>query len=302
MEIEDDEATKPEGWLDDELEGIEDPEASKPEDWDDKEDGEWEDLKLKTPSVRRHLAAKKVFDLLYMIPDIPFLQNHKFKVLDAVEKAEKQLNLTIGVFVSIVVSCAFYFFFVTAEAKKTDAAEPSNIQESNEKKKEDSEYTIAAPRRRNIVAIEVVGGGNFCIQLVAYQKEASIIQQKLASLKLQEAPTLGSFNPEKSDLLLAQFREDNSRYRAMEGQIYSLRFLKPSQTASSPHIEDVPQGVARSAKARFEVFYIDYGTPELDSNSCLRPWDYSVKKSSGLAHIRGLAHVKVPSWKERKLR
>ncbi|KAF1002786.1 hypothetical protein AG4045_024766 [Apium graveolens] len=57
MEIEDDEATKPEGWLDDELEGIEDPEASKPEDWDDKEDGEWEDLKLKTPSVRRHLAA-----------------------------------------------------------------------------------------------------------------------------------------------------------------------------------------------------------------------------------------------------
>ncbi|KAF1002781.1 hypothetical protein AG4045_024761 [Apium graveolens] len=136
---------------------------------------------------------------------------------DAVEKAEKQLNLTIGVFVSIVVVIFSVLLIVlfgrkykpvspsqNLSSKKTDAAEPSNIQESNEKKKED-------------MAIEVVGGGNFCIQLVAYQKEASIIQQKLASLKLQEAPTLGSFNPEKSDLLLAQFREDNSRYRAMEG-------------------------------------------------------------------------------------
>lgn len=61
---------------------------------------------------------------------------------------------------------------------------------------------------------------------------------------------------------------------------------------------DVPQGVLRSAKARFEVFYIDYGTQEPVAYSCLRPWDYSVKKSPGLAHLCGLAHVKVPGWKE----
>lgn len=106
---------------------------------------------------------KKVFDLLYKIADIPFLQNHKFKILDAIEKAEKQPNLTIGVLVSIVVvifSVLLKLLFggkkkpvptkVTAEATETDAAEPSNIQESNEKKEEDGEDTTAAPRRRNV--------------------------------------------------------------------------------------------------------------------------------------------------------
>ncbi|KAK1358039.1 hypothetical protein POM88_051295 [Heracleum sosnowskyi] len=129
-----------------------------------------------------------------------------------------------------------------------------------------------------VVATEVVGGGKFYVQLTDYQKEASIIQQQLASLKLQEAPALGSFNPDKGELVLAQFRGDNSWNRAM--------------------IVDVPQGVARSAKARFEVFYIDYGTQELVAYSRLRPWDYSVNKSPGLAHLCGLAHVKVPGWKE----
>ena len=35
MEILDEDATKPEGWLDDEPEEIEDPDADEPEDWDE---------------------------------------------------------------------------------------------------------------------------------------------------------------------------------------------------------------------------------------------------------------------------
>lgn len=65
------------------------------------------------------------------------------------------------------------------------------------------------------MAKEVLGGGKFYVQSVVEQKEASIIQQKLASLKLQEAPPVGSFNPKKGDLVIAQFSQDNSWYRAM---------------------------------------------------------------------------------------
>ncbi|CAG8630225.1 6292_t:CDS:2 [Acaulospora morrowiae] len=41
LEIPDEDAQKPEGWLDDEPLNIPDPEAKKPEDWDDEEDGDW---------------------------------------------------------------------------------------------------------------------------------------------------------------------------------------------------------------------------------------------------------------------
>lgn len=75
-----------------------------------------------------------------------------------------------------------------------------------------------------VVATEVVGGGKFYVQLAADQKEASIIQQQLASLKLQEAPALGSFNPEKGELVLAQFKGDNSWNRAMVRDIYFYKF------------------------------------------------------------------------------
>lgn len=52
MEIEDEEAVKPEGWLDDENEEIDDPDATKPEDWDDEEDGEWEAAKILNPKCQ----------------------------------------------------------------------------------------------------------------------------------------------------------------------------------------------------------------------------------------------------------
>lgn len=41
------------------------------------------------------------------------------------------------------------------------------------------------------------------------------IQEQLASLEIGEAPIIGSFNPKKGDLVLAQFSADNSWNRAM---------------------------------------------------------------------------------------
>lgn len=62
---------------------------------------------------------------------------------------------------------------------------------------------------------------------------------------------------------------------------------------------DAPKGAVRSAKAKFEVFYIDYGTQEIVPYSRLRPSDcYSLPSSPGLAKLCSLAHVKVPGWKE----
>lgn len=102
---------------------------------------------------------KMVFDQLYKIADIPFLQNHKFKILDLIEKAEKQPNLTVGVLVSIVViifTVLLKLLFggkkpanakVSVEPKKEEATEASNNEDSGEEK-EQNEDTTAAPRRR----------------------------------------------------------------------------------------------------------------------------------------------------------
>ncbi|KAH9313914.1 hypothetical protein KI387_022541, partial [Taxus chinensis] len=49
MEIEDLDAMKLEGWLDDQLEEINDPESTKPDDWNDDEDGEWVASKISNP-------------------------------------------------------------------------------------------------------------------------------------------------------------------------------------------------------------------------------------------------------------
>ncbi|XP_074560536.1 calnexin homolog [Curcuma longa] len=46
---------------------------------------------------------KKIFDVLYRIADIPFLKPYKIKIIDVIEKAEKQPTVTIGVLVSTVV-------------------------------------------------------------------------------------------------------------------------------------------------------------------------------------------------------
>ncbi|CAK9186871.1 unnamed protein product [Ilex paraguariensis] len=269
-----DDAVKPEGWLDDEPEEVDDPEAAKPEDWDDEEDGEWEAPKIDNPKcesapgcgewkrpTKRNPAykgkwhaplidnpsykgiwkpqeipnpdyfelekpdyepiaaigieiwtmqdgilfdniliasdekvaesyretkwkpkfevekekqkaeeqaadlsdglkgfQKKVFDNLYKIADVPFLSDHKPKILDLLEKAEKQANLTIGILISIVVvifSVLLKLIFggkkpaKTEEIEKTDVAEASNTEEVTEEKEENNEDTTAVPRRRS---------------------------------------------------------------------------------------------------------------------------------------------------------
>ncbi|XP_057459854.1 calnexin homolog [Actinidia eriantha] len=105
---------------------------------------------------------KAVFDILYQIADIPFLSAHKAKILDLIEKAEKQPNLTIGVIVSIVViilTVLFKLLFggkkpakVSAGASNTEVAETSDNQGSSEEKvqeeQDDKEDETAARRRR----------------------------------------------------------------------------------------------------------------------------------------------------------
>lgn len=101
---------------------------------------------------------KVVFNYLYKIADLPFLVEHKPKVLDLLEKAEQQANLTIGILVAVVVIILSVFFKlifggkkpanVRAEAKKPEVPESSN-QGSSEAKEEKNEDGAAPPRRRN---------------------------------------------------------------------------------------------------------------------------------------------------------
>ncbi|XP_071703419.1 calnexin homolog [Rutidosis leptorrhynchoides] len=109
---------------------------------------------------------KAVFDVLYKIANLDFLGEHKVKVVELIEKAEKQPNLTIGVLVSVVVvlfSVLLKLLFggkkatpkvnvnVAAPAKmdegetsKSAAAAAAEGEEEEEKKEEQNE----APRRR----------------------------------------------------------------------------------------------------------------------------------------------------------
>ncbi|KAL1554070.1 calnexin [Salvia divinorum] len=102
---------------------------------------------------------KVVFEYLYKIADLPFLGEHKVKVLDLLEKAEKQANLTIGILASVIVvifSILLKLIFggkkpanVVAQTKKTDVAESSDDQGSSETKEEkNDDGAAAAPRRR----------------------------------------------------------------------------------------------------------------------------------------------------------
>ncbi|KAM0934782.1 putative calreticulin/calnexin, concanavalin A-like lectin/glucanase domain superfamily [Dioscorea sansibarensis] len=104
---------------------------------------------------------KKVFGVLYKVADIPFLGAYKMKIVDAIEKGEKQPNLTIGVLVSIVIVILTIIFKIlfggkkpavptnsvpaskTSEAAETDLPESSSAQEENEK----DDAPAARPRR-----------------------------------------------------------------------------------------------------------------------------------------------------------
>ena len=55
--IEDEDAVKPEGWLEDEPELIPDPDAEKPSDWDEDMDGEWEAPMISNPACEEAAAG-----------------------------------------------------------------------------------------------------------------------------------------------------------------------------------------------------------------------------------------------------
>ncbi|KAI4384672.1 hypothetical protein MLD38_002791 [Melastoma candidum] len=124
---------------------------------------------------------------------------------------------------------------------------------------------------------EVLGGGQFYVQTVGDLKLASI-QRQLAALSIQEAPVIGTFNPKKGDIVLAQYSADNSWNRAM--------------------IVNAPRAAVSSSSDKFEVFYIDYGNQEVVSYDHLRLLDPAVASTAGLAQLCRLAHIKVPSLEE----
>ncbi|KAJ0548210.1 putative calreticulin/calnexin, concanavalin A-like lectin/glucanase domain superfamily [Helianthus annuus] len=106
---------------------------------------------------------KAVFDVLYKIADLPFLGDHKVKVLELIEKAETQPNFTIGVIVSIIVvifSILLKLLFggkkaapkVNVVPEKKEEGEASNTAEGEGEGEGEEEKTegevAAAPRRR----------------------------------------------------------------------------------------------------------------------------------------------------------
>ncbi|XP_048137199.1 calnexin homolog [Rhodamnia argentea] len=104
---------------------------------------------------------KKVFDVLYKIADVPLLDPYKPKILDLLEKAEKQPNITVGVLVSIVVIILSFFFKIlfggkkpavdVPEARSETAPETSDGQGGGEDEadEDEKEEAAAAPRRRS---------------------------------------------------------------------------------------------------------------------------------------------------------
>ncbi|KAG2571878.1 hypothetical protein PVAP13_7KG122636 [Panicum virgatum] len=61
---------------------------------------------------------KKVFDILYKIADVRFLAPYKTKIIDVIEKGEKQPNITIGILVSVVVVFVTVLFRILFGGKK----------------------------------------------------------------------------------------------------------------------------------------------------------------------------------------
>ncbi|OIW00225.1 hypothetical protein TanjilG_27476 [Lupinus angustifolius] len=112
---------------------------------------------LETGSVGLAGFQKKIFGLLYQIADMPFLSAYKLKILDVIEKGEKQPNLTIGILVAVVVVLFSIFFRIIfgskkkparVEKTKTEPAETSTNQGGENEENKEKEETSGPARRR----------------------------------------------------------------------------------------------------------------------------------------------------------
>ncbi|KAL0905168.1 hypothetical protein M5K25_027353 [Dendrobium thyrsiflorum] len=166
---------------------------------------------------------------------------------------------------------------ILAQAEQSAKLQKLKIWENYVEGQENANGPSAESKEKEVLKVvvtEVLGGGQFYVQKVGDQNVVAV-QNQLASLNLGEAPLLGSFNPKKGDIVLAQFSLDKSWNRAL--------------------IVNGPRGPVESLNDNFEVFYIDYGNQETVPYSRLRHLDSSVSSSSpGLAQLCKLAYIKVP--------
>ena len=58
-----------------------------------------------------------MFDLLYKVADVPFLQPYQSKIHELIEKAETQPNITIGALVAVVVVFLSIFWKLLLEKR-----------------------------------------------------------------------------------------------------------------------------------------------------------------------------------------
>ncbi|CAL0325247.1 unnamed protein product [Lupinus luteus] len=112
---------------------------------------------LETGSVGLAGFQKKIFGLLYQIADIPFLSAYKLKILDVIEKSERQPSLTIGILVAVAVVFFSIFFRIIfgskkkqarVEKTKTEPAETSTNQGGENEETSTNQGGEKLPRRR----------------------------------------------------------------------------------------------------------------------------------------------------------
>ncbi|KAI4385328.1 hypothetical protein MLD38_003368 [Melastoma candidum] len=132
--------------------------------WKPKFEAEKEKQKADEKSASTDFLAeiqKKVFEVLYKIADIPFLEPHKAKILELLEKTEEQPSMTIGALVAIVILILTTFLRILIGGSKKPAAKVTPAPKRRESTTETSEgeadkdegkgnaTAAAAPRKRN---------------------------------------------------------------------------------------------------------------------------------------------------------
>jgi calnexin len=110
------------------------------------------------PSEELSEIQKKIFDVLYKIAFIPFLEPYKTKIIELIEKGEKQPNITISIVASVVVVLVSVLFRTLFGGKKAapvpvkpvaKVSAPEADAAGSSGDKEEKEDDTAAPRRRS---------------------------------------------------------------------------------------------------------------------------------------------------------